>query len=137
MEIWQIPTSWFFVEVLNFESVVSNNDLNILITLKKDISSPIQNIRGYVSVTIKNGDASTPKFKSASKGTIDEFGFPTRYYRGLPFNVSNKIPHQTIRIKLKISNSNDYYTDAILFVHTQKGGLLAKQSLKLNGKINL
>jgi len=121
-------------EIERFNASVKGDDLNILIKLL-NTSNPIQMIGGYIGITLRNSDHSPPLFKSVSKGAIGENGYPASYKTGRQYLIKRR--SSTKRFKFILTEVNEYYTDAIVFLYSYKGRLLGKQVIELKKEIFL
>ncbi len=122
------------VEIERFDASVKGDDLNILIKLL-NASNPIQNIGGYICITLKNSDHSPPQYKSVLKGAIGENGYPASYKTGKQYLIKRR--SSTMRFKFTLTEVNEYYTDAIVFLYTYKGRLLGNKAIELKREIFL
>ncbi len=121
-------------EIERFDASVKGDDLNIRIRLL-NTSNPIQTIGGYIGITLRNSDRSPPLFKSVSKGAIGENGYPASYKTGRQYLIKRR--SSTKRFKFILTEVNEYYTDAIVFLYSYKGRLLGKQVVELKKEIFL
>ncbi len=121
-------------EIERFDASVKGDDLNIRIKLL-NTSNPIQKVGGYICITLMNGDHSPALFKSVSKGAIGENGYPESYKTGKQYLIKRRA--STKRFKFTLTEVNEYYTDAIVFLYSYKGRLLGKQVIELKKEIFL
>ncbi|MFH2133036.1 MAG: hypothetical protein ABIK68_21875 [bacterium] len=121
-------------EIEGFDASVKGDDLNIRLKLL-NTSNPIQNLGGYICITLKNGDHSPPLFKSLSKGAIGENGYPASYKTGQQYLIKRR--SSTKHFKFTLTEVNEYYTEAIVFLYSYKGRLLGKQVIELKKDIFL
>ncbi|MCP4756581.1 MAG: hypothetical protein GY866_37440 [Proteobacteria bacterium] len=124
-----------FVEIDRFNAVVKGDDLKITLKLVNS-SRPLQAIGGYVCITLMNRDLSPPIYKSVTKGAIEEEnGYPKTYKSGKHYLMKRRT--STIRLKFLLTEVNEYYTDAMVFLYSYKGRTLNKQDVALNKEIFL
>ena len=121
-------------EIERFDASVAGDDLNILIKLL-NTSNPIQRIGGYIGITLRNSGHSPPLFKSISKGAIGEDGYPASYKTGRQYLIKRR--SSTKRFKFTLTEVNEYYTDAIVFLYSYKGRLLGRQVFEIKKEIFL
>ncbi len=121
-------------EIERFDASVKGDDLNIRVKLL-NASNPIQKVGGYICITLMNGDHSPPLFKSVLKGAIGENGYPASYKSGKQYLIKRR--SSTKRFKFTLTEVNEYYTDAIVFLYSYKGRLLGKQVVELKKEIFL
>jgi len=121
-------------EIERFDASVAGDDLKILIKLQ-NTSNPIQNIGGYICITLGNKDHSPPLYKSVLKGAIGENGYPASYKTGKQYLIKRR--SSIIHFKFTLTEVNEYYTDAIVFLYSYKGRLLGKKAVQLKKEIFL
>lgn len=121
-------------EIERFDALVKGDDLNIRIKLL-NTSNPIQRVGGYLCITLMNADHSPPLYKTVSKGKIGENGYPQSYKTGKQYLIKRR--SSTKRFKFTLTEVNEYYTDAIVFLYSYKGRLLGKQVIGLKKDIFL
>lgn len=121
-------------ELDRFDASVKGDDLNIRIKLL-NTSNPTQTVGGYICITLMNGDHSPPLFKSVSKGAIGENGYPQSYKTGKQYLIKRR--SSTKRFKFTLTEVNEYYTNAIVFLFSYKGRMLGKQVVELKKEIFL
>lgn len=121
-------------EIERFDATVKDDDLDIVIRLL-NTSNPIQNVGGYICVTLMNSDHSPPLYKSVSNGEIGENGYPASYKSGKQYLIKKR--SSTKRFKFTLTEVKEYYTDAIVFLYSYKGRMLGKQVIQLKKEIFL
>lgn len=121
-------------EMERFDASVKGDDLNMRIKLV-NTSNPIQMVGGYVCITLMNSDHSPALFKYVSKGAIGENGYPLSYKTGKQYLIKRRF--STKRFKFTLTEVNEYYTDAIVFLYSYKGRMLGKQVVELKKEIFL
>lgn len=121
-------------EIERFNASVKGDDLNIRIKLL-NTSNPIQRVGGYICITLMNDDHSPPIFKSVSKGAIGENGYPASYKNGKQYLIKRRT--STKRFTFTLTEVNEYYTDAIVFLYSYKGRMLGKRIIELKKEIFL
>jgi len=121
-------------EMERFDASVKGDDLNIRVKLL-NTSNPIQTIGGYICITLMNADHSPPLFKSLTDGAIGENGYPASYKTGKQYLIKQR--SSTTYFKFTLTEVNEYYTDAIVFLYSYKGRLLVKQNIELKKEIFL
>lgn len=121
-------------ELSKFNASVKGDDLNIRIVMKNS-SSPHQAVGGYVCVTLVNNDLAPPVFKSVNKDNLGENGYPSSYKSGKLYHISRRT--STKKMKFRLTEINEYYTDAMVFLYSYKGRLLNKKDVALSKEIFL
>jgi len=122
------------VELSKFTASVKGDDLNIRIVMK-NTSSPRQAIGGYVCVTLVNNDLAPPLFKSVNKDDLGENGYPSSYKSGKLYHISRRTSAK--KLKFRLTEINEYYTDAMVFLYSYTGRLLNKKDVPLGKEIFL
>jgi hypothetical protein len=122
------------VELSKFSASVKGDDLNIGIVMQ-NTSSPRQAVGGYVCVTLVNNDQAPPLYKSVNKDELGESGYPSSYKSGSLYHISRRT--STKKMKFRLTEINEYYTDAMVFLYSYKGRLLNKKDVPLGKEIFL
>ena len=125
------------LEIANFSPHLRGDDLHISIRVA-NTSQGAKDIGGYINITLVNNDQSPPIYKSATGGSLGNNGFPSTYKSGRQFQINKRRKTRTVRIKpFRLTDADEYYTDALLLVHSYKGRLLFKRTMPLDRGIFL
>jgi len=122
------------VEVDRFSSSVKGDDLHIRLKII-NTSYPIQLIGGYICITLVNRDYSPPLYRAVTKGELGVDGYPSSYKTGRQYLIKRR--SSTKRFKFNLTEVNEYYTDAVIFLYSYKGRLLNRQVVELKKEIFL
>jgi hypothetical protein len=123
-----------FIEVDGLNSTVNGDVLSLTVNLL-NTSNPPQPLVGYISVTLVNNDQSPPLYQSVGGGEVGDNGFPSSYNSGKPYYIKRQTGSS--QLKFKLTSVNEYYTDALVFLFSQKGTLRNKGQYPLNKEIFL
>ena len=125
------------LEVTKLTSRMKGDDLLMSVEISNTSKEP-KDVGGYLSIALVNNDNSPPIYKSATGGSLGDNGFPSTYKSDRPFLIKGKHRTRTYRInRVRLTQTNEYYTDALLLIYSYKGRLLNKQSIPLDRKIFL
>lgn len=124
------------ISIQKFSASVSGDDLRIRVSLK-NTSSPSEPAGGYMIVTLINRDQLPVVYKAATGGTVGKEGFPATYKSGRIYSLKRKGKVRSYNVKYKLTEADEYYTDATVFIFSFKGSLLTKKSIPLDKKIFL
>lgn len=123
-----------FVEIDNFRASVKGDLLRLSVKIL-NTSNPPQPVGGYICLTLVNNDQSPSLYKSATEGEVGDNGFPSSYKAGRPYFIKRKF--STNHVKFKLTDVNEYYTDAMVFLYSYKGRLLNRNQFALKKEIFL
>ncbi|MBU2512847.1 hypothetical protein KJ966_16030 [bacterium] len=123
-----------FVEVDVFEASVEGDVLKLSVKTL-NTSNPPQVVGGYICITLMNTDQSPPLYKSVTEAEVGDNGFPASYSSGKPYYIKRQTSTNSLRFTL--TDVNEYYTDAMVFLFSYKGRLLNKKQFALNKEIFL
>lgn len=122
------------VEIESFNPSVNGDTLRLTVRVK-NTSNPPQVVGGYLNITLVNNDQSPPVFKTATGGGVGDNGFPSSYKSGKPYYIKRRSSRS--QVKFKLTDVNEYYTDAMIFLFSYKGRLLYRDQFALKKEIFL
>ncbi len=123
-----------FVEIDTFNASVVGDVLKLSVKTK-NTSNPLQVVGGYICITLLNSDQSPPLYKSVTEVEVGDNGFPSTYKKGKPYYIKRRT--STNNLKFALTDVNEYYTDAMIFLFSYKGRLLNRKQFTLNKEIFL
>jgi hypothetical protein len=123
-----------FVEIETFKASV-NGDLLKLAVKIKNTSNPPQVVGGYICVTLVNTDQSPVGYQPVTGGELGDNGFPSSYKSGKAYYIKRR--SSTKQLKFSLTEVNEYYTNAMIFLFSYQGRLLNKSQYDLKKEIFL
>ncbi len=123
-----------FVEVEQFDANVKGDLLRLTVKIK-NTSNPPQVVGGYICITLVNDDQSPAVFQPVTGGDLGDNGFPSSYKSGKAYKISRR--SSTKQLKFSLTEVNEYYTNAMIFLFSYQGRLLNKSQYDLQKEIFL
>lgn len=123
-----------FVEVEAFDASVRGDLLRLTVKIK-NTSNPPQKVGGYICVTLVNDDQSPILYETVTGGELGDNGFPSSYRSGRAYSISRRSSIK--QLKYGLTEVNEYYTKAMIFLFSYQGRLLNRSQFDLNKDIFL
>lgn len=132
----QGPREETALEVTKLNARVKGDDLLLSVQIT-NTSEQLKKTGGYINIALINNNVSPPVYKSATGGSLGKNGFPSTYKSGKLYSLRSNQRSRTYRRRVQLTETDEYYTDALLLIYSHRGRLLNKQTLPLDKKIFL